>query len=158
MTHSVDVSLSHPQSNPWKKKKITVFQAHVVPTRLVETLVPDQFVSVSKAILVNPPIANLSALKTLIVLWTKLVSIKSAKILALEFVELTHCVKWLVITLYVLVHLDITVILSTIARKFQVRACYFLLYIDLVFLYYVINLEIVCECCNLHYIGIWTQY
>ena len=67
--------------------------------------------------------------------------------------ELTHCVKWLVITLYVLVHLDITVILSTIARKFQVRACYFLLYIDLVFLYYVINLEIVCECCNLHYIG-----
>ena len=71
VTHSVDVSLSHPmylQSNPLKKKKITVFQAHVVPTRLVETLVPDQFVSVSEAILVNPPIANLSALKTLIVL------------------------------------------------------------------------------------------
>ena len=68
--HSVDVSLSHPhpQSNPWKKKKTTVFQAHVVPTRLVETLVQDQFVSVSKAILVNLPIANLSALKTLIVL------------------------------------------------------------------------------------------
>ena len=70
VTHSVDVSLSHPnlQSNPLKKKKITVFQAHVVPTRLVETLAPDQFVSVSEAILVNPPIANLSALKTLIVL------------------------------------------------------------------------------------------
>ena len=71
VTHSVDVSLSHhmyPQSNPLKKKKITVFQVHVVPTQLVETLVPDQFVSVSEAILVNPPIANLSALKPLIVL------------------------------------------------------------------------------------------
>ena len=126
VTHSVDVSLSHhPQSNQWKKKETTVFQAHVVPTQLVETLVPDQFVSVSEAILVNPQIANLSVLKTLIVLWTKLVSIKSAKIHALEFVELTHCAKWLVITPSVLVHLDITGILSTIARKFQVRACYF---------------------------------
>ena len=68
VTHSVDVSLSHPaQSNPWFKKT-TVFQAHVVHIRLVETLVPDQFVSVSEAILVNLPIANLSALKTLIVL------------------------------------------------------------------------------------------
>ena len=69
-THSVDVSLSHhmyPQSNPLKKKKITVFQVHVVPTQLVETLAPDQFVSVSEAILVNPPIANLNVLKTLIV-------------------------------------------------------------------------------------------
>ena len=52
---------------PLKKKKITVFQAHVVPTRLVETLAPDQFVNVSEVILVNPQIANLSVLKTLIV-------------------------------------------------------------------------------------------
>lgn len=38
-------------------------------------------------------------------------------------------------------------------QKIPSKRMLFFYYIDLVFLYYVINLEIVCECCNLHYIG-----
>ena len=110
--HSVNVTPRNPIQSP-----ALVCPIHVVLTPFAPFWDLDQSVNVNRDTLANHPIANLNVSKIQIVPKTRLVSIKSAKILVLECAVPMLCAKWLTITPSALVLKDSPEIRSTTVTK-----------------------------------------
>ena len=110
--HSVNVTPRNPIQS-----QALVCPIPVVHTPFVPFWDPDQSVNVNLDTLANHPIANLNVSKIQIVPKTRLVSTKSAKILAQECAVPMLCAKWLTTIPSALVLKDSPEIHSTTVTK-----------------------------------------